>query len=246
MNSSPIGVFDSGVGGLSLLRELQRLLPNEDFIYYGDRENAPYGAKTHKEILDISKGIVDELLARGAKAIVVACNTASTVVKPKNAFMLKPNLDDLNSQSTLILCTPATEKALRLKEKGYKTADTKNLATAVEILCETAFKSNDFSCINHLENHLKTIIDNGIEKRKIDTIYLGCSHYLYFKKIIEALYPDIEILDGNKRLINDLKSSKIPQNGHEETAFDFTLGNQRNKYTWLLSKLEDILDISDI
>ena len=73
----PIGVFDSGVGGLSLLLDLRRLLPNEDFIYYGDRANAPYGAKTHGEILEISKGIVNELLSRGAKAIVVACNTAT-------------------------------------------------------------------------------------------------------------------------------------------------------------------------
>ena len=86
MNSSPIGVFDSGVGGLSLLRELRRLLPNEDFIYYGDRANAPYGAKTHGEILEISKGIVDVLLSRGAKAIVVACNTATAVaIEPLRA-----------------------------------------------------------------------------------------------------------------------------------------------------------------
>ena len=86
MNSSPIGVFDSGVGGLSLLRELHRLLPNEDFIYYGDRANAPYGAKTHEEILNISKKIFDILIARGCKAIVVACNTETAVaIEPLRA-----------------------------------------------------------------------------------------------------------------------------------------------------------------
>ena len=75
--SSPVGVFDSGVGGLTVLRELTRILPCEDFIYYGDVKNAPYGALSHDEIRRRSLEIAGELIWMGAKAIVVACNTAT-------------------------------------------------------------------------------------------------------------------------------------------------------------------------
>ena len=103
MNSSPIGVFDSGVGGISILLELQRLLPNEDFIYYGDRANAPYGSKTHEEILEISKEIFNDLINRGCKAIVVACNTATAVaIEPLRAAF--PELPIIGIEPACSIC----------------------------------------------------------------------------------------------------------------------------------------------
>jgi glutamate racemase len=77
MEKQPVGVFDSGVGGLSVLRELRRLLPQEDFLYFGDQANVPYGPRPLEEVRRFCFGIVDFLLARNAKLIVVACNAAS-------------------------------------------------------------------------------------------------------------------------------------------------------------------------
>ena len=75
---SPVGMFDSGVGGISVLREAVRLLPNERFIFYGDTKNAPYGTKTREAVLALSRQVVKELLGRKCKAIVIACNTATS------------------------------------------------------------------------------------------------------------------------------------------------------------------------
>ena len=75
---SPIGFMDSGVGGISVLREAVRVLPGEDFIYYGDSANAPYGTKSPEKIKELTFGAVDKLMEHGIKALVVACNTATS------------------------------------------------------------------------------------------------------------------------------------------------------------------------
>ena len=72
-----IGVFDSGVGGISVLRHLRRLMPGERFIYYGDSANAPYGTRTREEVKCLSLAVAEKLMSRGLKALVVACNTAT-------------------------------------------------------------------------------------------------------------------------------------------------------------------------
>ena len=78
MNNSKIGLFDSGLGGLSILKELVKELPNEDYLFYEDSINNPYGSKTEEELLEITSKIVDYLLESGCKIIVIACNTATT------------------------------------------------------------------------------------------------------------------------------------------------------------------------
>ncbi len=75
--NQPIGVFDSGLGGISVLREIVSLMPAEDYIYYGDSANAPYGIRPTEEILQLSDTVMDELMEHEVKAVVIACNTAS-------------------------------------------------------------------------------------------------------------------------------------------------------------------------
>ena len=83
MNNAPIGVFDSGVGGISVLRKAVEILPEEKFIYYGDSANAPYGVKTDEEAYRLSEHVFLKLLDMGAKAVMVACNTATSVAVRK-------------------------------------------------------------------------------------------------------------------------------------------------------------------
>lgn len=80
-NKLPIGVFDSGVGGISTLAKLRDILPNEDFVFYGDSCNAPYGGKTKEEILRLSENVTKKLVDKNVKAIVIACNTATSAAK---------------------------------------------------------------------------------------------------------------------------------------------------------------------
>lgn len=239
------GIYDSGIGGLTTLFALQRVFGQWDFCFLADTLSNPLGTKTNLEIVKtVCNGI--DILKRKSQIQVIACNTASTVARPKNAYLLRPDLDTLPSETTLVLSTPATERALKLQEKGYGTANTKNLASAVEIVCETAFKSRNIAIVNNLEGYLKSIVDEGMMGRKTDRIYLGCSHYLYFKSMLKRLYPNIEIIDGNERLIEELKCARLTGIGQGRVTFDFTLGNQTEKYEWLLSQMKENPEILDI
>ena len=207
MNSSPIGVFDSGVGGLSLLRELQRLLPNEDFIYYGDRANAPYGAKTHKEILDISKGIVDELLSRGAKAIVVACNTATAVaIEPLRAAY--PHLPIIGIEPAvkparmagckrvLVLATPVTVSESRFA--ALLSANSEGGCEFIGVPChKLAYLIENNKTPEEIEEYISSVFAPYREEG-FDGIVLGCTHYPLAKKEIKrAAGDEVNVFDGS-------------------------------------------------
>ena len=238
------GIYDSGIGGLTTLVALKKAFPNCDFCFLADTKNNPLGTKKPLEIATaVNEGL--EYLRAMSHIQVIACNTASTVAKPRGAYLLQPYLDDLSPSNTLLLSTPATARALNLGELGYPTADTKNLATAVEILGETAYKERDINVFNRIESTIKAIVENAIQGQEIDTIYLGCSHYNYFKNILKKLFPTIKIIDGNDRLISSISKENLTKGGNE-TAFDFTLGNQQAKYRWLVDMLEENEDFQGI
>ena len=214
MNSSPIGVFDSGVGGLSLLRELRRLLPNEDFIYYGDRANAPYGAKTHEEILEISKGIVDVLLSRGAKAIVVACNTATAVaIEPLRAAYpelpiigIEPAVKPARvagCKRVLVLATPVTVSESRFA--ALLRANSREGCEFIGVPCrELAFMIENDSTSEEIEEYLSNIegvAENVVIGRKAEN-----SDEIILTAII---YPDSAVYvngETNEDILMDLNA----------------------------------------
>ena len=233
------GIYDSGIGGLTTLFQLKKVFSDWDFYYYADLKSNPLGTKSHGEIVKtVEKGV--EILKRHSLIQVIACNTASTVVKPTDAYLLKPDLDGLKPDRTLVLCTPATERALKLNEQGYLTADTKCLASLVEKVADISFENNDILHFIALERPLKTLIEKATERNEIDNIYLGCSHYLYFKGLLEKYYPNLTISDGNERLINELKELNLPLKGSGKVVFDFSLGNQSEKYNWLIEQMENL------
>ncbi len=207
MNSAPIGVFDSGVGGLSLVLDLRRLLPNEDFIYYGDRANAPYGAKTHEEILEISKEIVDTLLARGAKAIVVACNTATAVaIEPLRASY--PDLPIIGIEPAvkpariagckrvLVLATPVTVNESRFA--ALLQANSCEGCEFIGVPChELAYMiENDISS-EEIEAYMSSVFE-PYRSKGFDGIVLGCTHYpLVREEIKRAAGEGVRVFDGS-------------------------------------------------
>ena len=206
MNSSPIGVFDSGVGGLSLLCELRRLLPNEDFIYYGDRANAPYGAKTHAEILNISKGIFDDLISRGCKAIVVACNTATAVaIEPLRAAY--PNLPIIGIEPAvkparlsgckrvLVLATPVTVSESRFA--ALLRANSSDGCEFIGVPChELAYMIENDKTSDEIVEYMSSVFAPYREKG-FDGIVLGCTHYpLARDEIKRAAGEGVRVFDG--------------------------------------------------
>ncbi len=219
MNASPIGVFDSGVGGLALLRDLRRVLPNEDFIYYGDRANAPYGAKSHAEILALSKNIVNELLARGAKAIVVACNTATAVaIEPLRAAYpglpiigIEPAVKPARvagCKRVLVLATPVTVRESRFA--ALLRANSGEGCEFIGVPCTELARLIEYDAgSNEIEDYLRAVFA-PYRGDGFDGIVLGCTHYpLALNEIKRAAGADVSVFDGADGTARHTKNTLI-------------------------------------
>lgn len=200
-----IGVFDSGVGGLSVLRALIDELPHEDFVFFGDSANAPYGEKSPEEVLRLSRRIVDGMLAEGAKAIVIACNTATSAAAPTLRAehpdvpiigvepALKPATLAAKHDRILVMATPMTvagEKFQRLEDMWAVHS------TVIAVPCvglAARIEQGDFDApdLHELLVHLV-----GEWAGHVDSVVLGCTHYPFIKKQIREVLGDIPFFDG--------------------------------------------------
>lgn len=219
MNRAPIGVFDSGLGGISVLRNMVRLLPNEKFIYFGDDKNAPYGTKTESEILSLALKDVDFLLKKGAKAIVIACNTATSAA----AAYLRENLDlpiigmepALKPASMVrkngmigVLATPAT-----LRQNKFRLLMEKYGQHALPIPCpglmEFAERGETYS--ENLIDFLKSLFKD-YSSENLDAAVLGCTHYVFLKKAVSEVLSNVPLFDGNEGTARQLKNVLASKN----------------------------------
>lgn len=206
MNSRPIGVFDSGVGGLSILLELQKILPNESYIYIADQAYAPYGGKTPEELIDRVSKILDFFVSRGVKAVVMACNTATvyTIDEMRRRYPL-PIIGTVPVVKTLatvsktrtgaVFCTPATARSAYLADLIAKFAPHMNVLTVGGTGLEESVEEGilDTPEINEiLKRELPPLVAQGV-----DAIALGCTHYPFLRKQIETIVgPHVSILDS--------------------------------------------------
>lgn len=213
--NSPIGLFDSGIGGVSVMRELYSLMPNENYICYGDSANAPYGTKTSSEVLALSLKSAEILYKRGVKAIVIACNTATSAsayelrriydipiiglepaVKP--AALSSPHPTVLVMATELTLKLP---KYLELVSRFERRADFIPLpAPGIVELVEQGYTSGI-----RLEEYLNGLFE-PYRSMKIDAIVLGCTHFPLVKDTIRKCFgTEIMIFDGGKGAAKETK-----------------------------------------
>ncbi|MDQ4100089.1 MAG: glutamate racemase [Chloroflexota bacterium] len=204
--SAPIGIFDSGLGGLSVLREVRQQLPAEDVVYYADNAYCPYGSRTAEEIQARSEAIAAALLAEGAKAVVVACNTASSVAithlraRFDIPFIglepaVKPAVQLTRSGKVAVLATPRTVTGERLRRLIHAYAREIDVVTVpapglVELV-ETGTLSGE-----QVQLALRPLLE-PLLARGVDTIVLGCTHYPFLRREIEAFVgPTIAVIDS--------------------------------------------------
>ena len=204
--SDPIGVFDSGVGGLSVLREIRRELPQENIIYYGDQANVPYGSKSLAVVRQLSEAVTRSLLDMGVKLIVVACNTASAAALhylrqtfPEIPFVgmepaVKPAAEHTHSGKVGVLATPAT-----FQGELY--------ASVVERFAQgvTLFQHTCPGLVGQIEAgrlhtpRTRQILEEALQPMLaagIDTVVLGCTHYPFVIPLIQ------EIVGASVRVID--------------------------------------------
>ena len=225
----PIGVFDSGIGGLSVLKEIHQLLPHEDLIYVGDSAHAPYGDRSALHVRDRSQAIADFLLDQGVKAIVIACNTATAeAAAPLRKTMdvpviglepaVKPAAKLSKSGVIGVLATQRTinsERLLGLAERYAK--DKRVLAQACPGLVEHV-EANDLNseAVQKLLHHYITpLLNEGM-----DALILGCTHYPFLLPAIRKITGNkIEILETGRPVAEQLRRI-LKQHQLEKTVLD--------------------------
>ncbi|MBR3928708.1 MAG: glutamate racemase [Clostridia bacterium] len=238
MRSRPIGVFDSGLGGVSVLRNMHALLPKEDFIYFGDDKNAPYGTKSEEEILRLSINDAAFLLEKNVKAIVIACNTATSAAAKHlretlsvPVIGMEPALKpaSLNRKNGIIgvMATPATLKQTKFKLLYEKYGD-----HAMPIPCPGLMEFAEKGILEgeEIDSFLERTLAPYKEKYNLESVVLGCTHYVFLKGAIQKALPQIKLYDGNEGTARQLKRVLEERNWLKETGegsvFMYTSGDE--------------------
>ena len=204
--AKPIGIFDSGVGGVSVLRELVSLMPEENFIYLGDSKNAPYGTKSHDEIFIHAGDCARYLAERDIKALVVACNTATGVcidnLRSKYPDIpvvgiepaLKPAVLWMPDSTVAVMATPLTLEESKFSElcKEYAT-----MANIIPVPCPGLMElvERGLGDSREAEDFLR---ERFSSVPKPDSVVLGCTHYPFVKRALLRVLPDVRIFDGGE------------------------------------------------
>lgn len=206
-DTRPIGVFDSGVGGISVLRELTALMPNENFIYMGDSLNAPYGTKTYEEVYELTERTVQLLLSRNCKCLVIACNTITAAVVsllrkeyPQIPIIgiepaIKPAIEARPGGNVIVMATSVTlheDKFLNLL------SEFENRANITTIACPGIVEFVEQGILDgpELSEYLAGLLKASLTA-PIDAVVLGCTHYPFVRKAIARIVgEDAFIIDG--------------------------------------------------
>ena len=215
INNNPIGLFDSGIGGTSIWKEINNLLPNEDTIYLADSKNAPYGEKSKEEIIALSCKNTEFLLNLNCKLIVVACNTATTnaIKELRNKYTIpfigiepaiKPAALHSKTQKIGILATKGTLNSELFYKNVEKFQDIQIIEQIgyglVELIENGAINSDQTKQI--LTTYLQPMVQNNI-----DYLVLGCSHYPYLIPLIKKIIPSrIKIIDSGEAVAKQTKT----------------------------------------
>ncbi|MCH2021531.1 MAG: glutamate racemase [Saprospiraceae bacterium] len=232
-----IAFFDSGVGGLNVLYDALKLLPNEQYIYYADSINAPYGTKSNEEIKKLVFEAVDFLAHENIKALVVACNTATSVtvkaLREKYSFpiigmepAIKPALKNNNNKKTLVCATEKTLKEEKLKAL-IQNLNGENKVVELSLQELVVYAENFEFNEPHILQYLKKCFVN-IKWKEFDSLVLGCTHFYYFTKQLRGILPrHIRILDGNFGTVKHLKNSIIETDTNQKTKIEFFISGEK-------------------
>lgn len=216
-STAPIGVFDSGLGGISVAREIRRDMPNERVLYFGDSANAPYGTKSPEQVRELSDAIVKRFVEQGVKAVVIACNTATSaaanelrdrydipIIGMEPALKVACDRGHGNRQRVIVAATPLTlrERKFAVLMDRFKADHTifpEPCPGLVEIVEHGQLDDHDV-----VMRTLHQYFDQ-YDLSTIDAVVLGCTHFVFYRDYFRELLPDTaEIIDGNEGTVRHL------------------------------------------
>lgn len=252
-DNRPIGVLDSGVGGLTVTKELQRLLPNESIYYFGDNANVPYGNKSEEEIYKLTKNMVDFLIEKDVKLILVACNTISTIIdkyfqdyelpiigiiKPAVDYVINTDIKEIGVIATkFTIETGVYERLIKKANEDVKVVSegSPNLSAMID--------SADYSS-EELQSLVDLHMDSILEKCNLKDIVLGCTHYPIAINEFQAKAPNVKFINPayeqvryaeELMLVNDSRAK-----ADQKSIFKIFTSGKKEVY----KKMIDLLDMN--
>lgn len=212
-----IGVFDSGLGGISVLKELSKHLPSEHYIYYGDSAYAPYGEKTKEEISDHCFEIMRFFVEQGVKAVVIACNTATSacVKELREAYptlpiigmepALKVVAQGEKNQTIVVMATSFTLKEKKFNDLMARYEHDHTIIKLPSPMLVRIVENDQLDDEALVDQQLHEYLDPYL--KNANSIVLGCTHFVFYKEKIEKLAgPHIRVVDGNEGTMNHVKT----------------------------------------
>jgi glutamate racemase len=256
-----IGFFDSGIGGITVLHDALKMLPYEDYIYYADTLNVPYGSKSKDEVKKYIFDAVEFIVQKGVKALVIACNTATSVAIEdlRNKYNIpiigmepavKPAVEKNENINKRVLVTAT---ALTLKEEKLRNLITKvdnehivDLLPLPELVrFSERFDFSEETVLPYLQEQLLQY-----DLNKYETIVLGCTHFSFYKDMFRKLLPsNVDIIDGNMGTVKNLKRTLEEIDSLSEGSGKITFynsgievqdENKLRKYSELFKRLDEI------
>lgn len=249
MDNRPIGVFDSGIGGLTVLKKIIETLPNEHYIYYADTDNVPYGTKPKEEVKQYINQAIDFLVSKNVKAIVIACNTATSIAiqNLRETYTIpiigiepaaKPAVENRNGKKVMIMATPTTirEEKLKLLLEKLNAQDTVDLVAMpklVEFAEKDIFETQEVKM--YIQEQMKEF-----DLNEYSALVLGCTHFPFFKKVFNEIFPkETRIIDGSLGVANQLKNKLKEQDllGNQILGIDYFYSGKPVKNAERLNEL---------
>ncbi len=233
INKQPIAFFDSGVGGLTVFEKVKKLLPDENYLYFGDTRNMPYGEKTEEQLIEFADKILKFFEQKDAKAVVIACNTSSAIayekLKNKYKFKIYPIIQTVcskiskleNAKRLGIIATPATINSHAYSKeihKYNKNIEIFELAAPNWVRIVEEHRINQPHSIEQVKEILNIMMENMPDK-----IVLACTHYPYLINILKKFLPEDKFIDPSisfaQIIKEDLTKSNLLNNKFEYEQF---------------------------
>ena len=256
-NKAPIGIFDSGVGGTSIWKEIHKQLPHEATVYLADSANAPYGNKTKEEIISLCIKNTEHLISLGCKIIIIACNTATTnaITYLRNHYQIpfigiepaiKPAALMSKTNSIGILATKGTLSSKLFHETSKALALDINITEVVGEGLVPLIENGDMS-MAQTTNLLKKYVEPMLAAN-IDCLVLGCSHYPYLIEQLKKLLPsNIQIIDSGQAVAKQtqlvLGSKNLLSEERIKPKLEFYTNSKATTLKLLLTQYKDSIDI---
>lgn len=249
-DSRPIGVFDTGIGGLTVVKELQKVLPGEDIVYFGDSANCPYGNKSAEEIVFLTKKILRHLEKCSVKAIAIACNGISTQAEKLRREVSVPIIDIISAASERVVGLGLHQIGLIAAEITVKTGRYDELIRSLDPSLEVVSKGSpllaglvdrgDFDQ-TAIDDEIRLQIDNILTRAPVSHIMLACTHYPIVEDRFAACYPNITWFNpgiAQADAVKALLAENNLQNPKKRGTFTLTTSGDPAVYADIAKRLE--------